>query len=221
MKTLPKSLHTVTVILALAKHARGFLEINTDPQQERKDSIARALKLLGYNGAADPYELAAKALRVWNAEAIAPQRAKAKAALEELAADLNGRDLLAPAAAADPIRVVVALGGGLVQGAVADRPGVSVITIDYDSEGAAADEVRDIPQDGGGFAEATIGGVPAEFNPAWIDAAEAAELADPEAAIALLRRRAAKWEESHPKLAADALAEAAELEAKLAADVAA
>jgi hypothetical protein len=120
-------------------------------------------------------------------------------------------------AATTPIRVAVALDGGLVQGAVADRPGVSVTTIDYDTEGADADEVRAIPQDGGDTAEATIGGVSATFDPAWLDAAEGAELADLEAAIAVVRARVKRYEEGGDAgLAADAIADAEELERKLA-----
>lgn len=120
-----------------------------------------------------------------------------------------------------PTRVVVALEGGLVQGAVADRPGVSVTVLDYDTEGADAAEIRAIPQDGGGTAEATIGGHSAAHDPAWIDAAEKAELADPEGAIELLRKRAAKWDREYPTLAAEARIEADEIAAKLAAEEAA
>lgn len=121
-----------------------------------------------------------------------------------------------PGHTAPAIRVLVAIEGGLVQGAVADRPGVSVITLDYDTDGADPDEVFAIPQDDGSTSNATRGGLSAEHDPAWIDRAEAAELAEPEEAIARLRRRAKSYDERYPENAAEARAQADAIEARLA-----
>lgn len=51
---LPKSLHTVTVLVAVAREL---------PYSEPRESVARALAVLGYNNASDTYGLAAKAVR--------------------------------------------------------------------------------------------------------------------------------------------------------------
>lgn len=80
---------------------------------------------------------------------------------------------------AKPIRVLVAIDGGLVQGGCADVP-VELITLDYDCEGADDDEVYAIPQDEGGTARATRGGDDLKADPAFIDAALAAELDEEE-----------------------------------------
>lgn len=53
---LPKSLHTVTVLVAVAT------ELRTDDMTARA-AIERALAVLGYNNASDTYGLAAKAVR--------------------------------------------------------------------------------------------------------------------------------------------------------------
>lgn len=45
MKPIPKSLHAVTVIVKLAKHARGFLVIGDDVDRR---SIEWAMEFLGY-----------------------------------------------------------------------------------------------------------------------------------------------------------------------------
>jgi hypothetical protein len=117
---------------------------------------------------------------------------------------------------AGPIRVLVALEGGTVQGAVCDHAGCSVTVLDYDTDGAAADQVFAIPQDGDrGPSDAYRNGVSAVHDPAFIDAAEAAPLADPKGAIAELRERAEQWAKPCPELAAEALAEANEIEAQL------
>lgn len=73
-------------------------------------------------------------------------------------------------------RVVVTLEGGLVSGAVADQP-VNLLVIDYDVEGAADDEISEIPQDNGRTAGAIASfwtGAAITNDPAWIDAALAA-----------------------------------------------
>lgn len=123
-----------------------------------------------------------------------------------------------------PIRVLVALEGGLVQGAVADRAGVAVTVLDYDTEGADADGVYAIPQQSTfgdlGTAEACRSHHAATNDPAFIDAAEAAPIADPAAAAEELRasiKRAEGWtwrsEEERARYIAEQLAEVERLEA--------
>ena len=56
--------------------------------------------------------------------------------------------------------IVITIEGGLVQGISSDEPklvGRQVVVIDYDAEGADADEVVAVPQDQGKTEEATIG----------------------------------------------------------------
>ena len=139
-----------------------------------------------------------------------------------LAARASGEELPAP-------RLLIALEGGCVSGTVADVAGVDVTVIDYDTEGADAYDLYAIPQDGGGTAEAwrSHHGA-ADVDPAFIDRALAAEIADPEAAAAELRKRVADERARAAKLepgehrtmietAADALErEAARLEALIA-----
>ncbi len=60
MKTVPKSLHTVTVIVKLAKHARGFIIMGDDVDRR---SIDWAMDFLGYGDAPDDYRLASAALK--------------------------------------------------------------------------------------------------------------------------------------------------------------
>ena len=56
MKPIPKSLHTVTVLVAVARELRQFF-----PGIETTDAVARALRVLGYADTADTYGLAEKA----------------------------------------------------------------------------------------------------------------------------------------------------------------
>lgn len=64
-KTLAKSLHTVT---ALAAVARLHMDAHALPPAA---AMLRAMQTLGYEGAADPYSLAAKALQQLEAEEAA------------------------------------------------------------------------------------------------------------------------------------------------------
>lgn len=59
MKIVPKSLHTVTVLVKLAKHARGFIIMGDDSNRR---SVDWAMDFLGYAAAPDAYGLAAAAL---------------------------------------------------------------------------------------------------------------------------------------------------------------
>ena len=43
-----------------------------------------------------------------------------------------------------PVRILVLLDGGLVQGVVADNPGVEVTVLDQDTEGADENEIVDV-----------------------------------------------------------------------------
>ena len=56
-KTLAKSLHTVTAIAAVAR-----LIARTNPALTNESAVNAALVVLGYEGASDPYGLAARAL---------------------------------------------------------------------------------------------------------------------------------------------------------------
>ena len=56
-KPLPKSLHTVTAIVRVARF------IYNEGCPSRPEAIADAIDILGYRGAADPYGLAAASLK--------------------------------------------------------------------------------------------------------------------------------------------------------------
>jgi hypothetical protein len=60
-KTLAKSLHTITAIQRMAEYIRKHgpcAELKTDAQ-----AVREALEAFGYADAADPYDLAGKALK--------------------------------------------------------------------------------------------------------------------------------------------------------------
>lgn len=56
-KALPKSLHTVTAIVQVAKYALMLDEMSEE------EAVQNAISVLGYCGAPDPHGLAAKALK--------------------------------------------------------------------------------------------------------------------------------------------------------------
>lgn len=58
MKSLPKSLHTVTVLVNVAR-----IMLGTDQADTREQAINIALRSLGYGDAEDPYGLREKALK--------------------------------------------------------------------------------------------------------------------------------------------------------------
>lgn len=62
MKTLPKSLHTVTVLVNVARYVLKHGPCHAD--KSRAEAVEDALILLGYDTdpAADPYGLAARAV---------------------------------------------------------------------------------------------------------------------------------------------------------------
>lgn len=60
-KTLAKSLHTVTALARVGEALRNVDARFGAPAETPADYIARALGVLGYEGASDPYGLAAKA----------------------------------------------------------------------------------------------------------------------------------------------------------------
>jgi hypothetical protein len=74
---------------------------------------------------------------------------------------------------AKPIRVLVNISGGLLQGASADVP-IDLISVDYDTDGSDEERLVDVPQSGGGTAEGIIGGIAVAVEPDWIDAVQAA-----------------------------------------------
>jgi hypothetical protein len=59
MKQIPKSLHTITVIVRLARFCKGVTVFGDDLNRR---AVAYAMDLLGYKDAPDPYGLAAAAL---------------------------------------------------------------------------------------------------------------------------------------------------------------
>jgi hypothetical protein len=65
--TLAKSLHTVSVIVNVARREM-LLAVHDDASIRPEHAISCALATLGYVGASDPYGLAAKALAVLKAE---------------------------------------------------------------------------------------------------------------------------------------------------------
>lgn len=172
------------------------------------------------------YELLADALDALEPDGSAQTARKSELEAWARSMAATGLGYLPPAqpgVTAPPIRVLVALEGGLVQGAVADVAGVRVIVVDYDTEGADLDGVYSIPQDGGGTAEACRSEHAAEHDPAFIDGAEAAEFADLQGAAEEFRKsakRAEGWsfrtEEDRARYVAAQIAEAERLEALIA-----
>jgi hypothetical protein len=59
-KTLAKSLHTVTAIERVAR----LIQCRPGPHTPNAEAVRLAVAALGYEGAADPYGLAGKALKV-------------------------------------------------------------------------------------------------------------------------------------------------------------
>lgn len=103
-----------------------------------------------------------------------------------IAARANGEEF-----PARPTRLLVALEGGLISGLVADVPGVDVVCLDYDTEGAEEEDLFAIPQPDGKTSRAWRRLETAEVDPAFIDGARAARPSDPEARLAMLRREVA------------------------------
>jgi hypothetical protein len=60
--TLAKSLHTVSVIVNVARHYAESVQLRTGASVDASGAVAAALCILGYDGAADPYGLAARAV---------------------------------------------------------------------------------------------------------------------------------------------------------------
>lgn len=167
------------------------------------------------------YELIADAL-----DCLDPDGSEQTARKQELEAwarqmSALGRGYLPPAKPginAPPIRVLVAVEGGNVQGAVADREGVTVTVLDYDTEGADADRVFSIPQRGEGFAPAYRSEHEALADVAFIDGALTAELDEPEEAIEELRTQVDWSKADDPltrRMGEEAVARLADLEARL------
>lgn len=127
-----------------------------------RDAMLAALRLLQSRGCPD--ELLDIATNGERHAILSPE------AIDALCERLNmaGRESLP--------RIAVAIEGGLVSGVVADQP-VTVLTIDYDVEGAHEDSITEVPQDSGCTASAVVGywsGSAITHDPAWIDAAVAA-----------------------------------------------
>lgn len=62
--TLAKSLHTVSALVAIARYV---LDLTRDG--DREFALRTALDILGYDGAADPYGLAARAAAILEKDA--------------------------------------------------------------------------------------------------------------------------------------------------------
>ena len=62
--TLAKSLHTVSVLVNVARHYADTIKLQTGATLPAESAAAAALCILGYHGAADPYGLAARAVAI-------------------------------------------------------------------------------------------------------------------------------------------------------------
>jgi hypothetical protein len=94
-----------------------------------------------------------------------PLPADVEAAIARLRA---GMPAVPPAIAEPkPVRMILSMEGGIVQGGWSAAP-VDVTIFDDDTEGADAERVVDVPQDNGSTAEAYIGGVDLEVNPDFV-----------------------------------------------------
>ncbi len=67
-----------------------------------------------------------------------------------------------------PLRVLVAMEGGLIQGGCADVP-VQLVTVDYDVEGVDQARITLVPQDDGSTAEGYVGGTDLDADSGFID----------------------------------------------------
>lgn len=158
----------------------------------------------------------------WWAEAIAPNGASLSGVVQgpfptEADALANARELVGEPT---PIRVLVALEGGCISGASASVAGVELVKLDYDTEGSDEADLFDIPQTGGGTAEAWLSFDTADHDPDFIAGAIGARPTDPEGRLAMLRRDVAGLtdEGRAAPFGRARLAEIAELEAMLAED---
>jgi hypothetical protein len=61
-------------------------------------------------------------------------------------------------------KIVITVEGGVVQSVMAERP-VQVLSVDYDAQGTAEEELADLPQEDGTCAPAIVGISEAEVNP--------------------------------------------------------
>jgi hypothetical protein len=75
----------------------------------------------------------------------------------------------------EPERLLINLEGGLVQAVLSEHTAHDVLVVDYDTEGADDDEITEIPQDGGGVAEACAHTVTTLVDPVFVKNAFAAE----------------------------------------------
>lgn len=223
--------------LAALEKAESFIAgFEGDEMQEGIDDLLEELRALIATPAPGmddrlssyDYELLADALDVLDPDGSEQTNRKSELEAWARAMAATGTGYLpeaVPGRTAPPIRVLVALEGGTVQGAVADREGVAVTVLDYDDEGADADRVYAIPQGSGGFASAWVAEHDATPDAAFIDAALAAELDDPEGALAELRAEAERWSKDEHEairfLVVEAAAKADALEARLPAALAA
>lgn len=100
----------------------------------------------------------------------------------------------------EPLRVLIALEGGCVSAVIINRPGVELVSLDYDTEGADEADLFDIPQDGGGTAQAwrSIGECEHDQT-GFFERARDAQPSDPEARLAMLRSNAAGLTEAGGK----------------------
>lgn len=62
--TLAKSLHTVSVIVVVARHHQECAKYFHGASVDNAAAVDAALCLLGYHGAADPHGLAARAVAI-------------------------------------------------------------------------------------------------------------------------------------------------------------
>jgi hypothetical protein len=142
------------------------------------------------------YELIADALDVLDPDGSAATNRAQELAAWARAMAATGRGYLPPSTG-KPLRVLVALEGGCVSAVIINRPGVELITLDYDTEGSDEADLFDIPQDGGDTAQAwrTIGECEQDEG-GFFERARDARPSDPEGRLAMLRSNAASLGEA-------------------------
>lgn len=69
MKPMPKSLHTVSVLVNVARLFQQLAAANGGARMSAEYAIESAIGSLGYHGAPDPYGLAARAAAILEKDA--------------------------------------------------------------------------------------------------------------------------------------------------------
>lgn len=110
------------------------------------------------------YELLADALDVLDPDGSEATKRKQELEAWARAMAATGVGYLPPL----PVQLAIHLDGGIVQGTVANQPGVTVHVVDYDTEGGDTDRLFEVPQDDGSTERAYIGIWEPDVDPAFI-----------------------------------------------------